>query len=169
MAADCSGFPHEHPETTLPTPQARPPLLDFHELQRVQTFCFVRLARFLKGLAEREGLCANYFPYPNLQALSRSCDAAGTNAGTMGGTFAKRKPPPRSASPILLYPVATPPAIGAHTPVPAPVGGPADGLGEALALAGHRRREAGEGTVIASLIARSLLTLMCMLTSYLAD
>ena len=47
-------------------------------------------------MAEREGLCANYLPYPNLQAFRARSDAAGTNAGTMDGTSAKRKPPPRS-------------------------------------------------------------------------
>ena len=56
------------------------------------------LLRRPKWLAEREGLCANYFPYPNLQALSLRCDAAGTNTGTMGGTFAKRKSP---SAPVL--------------------------------------------------------------------
>ena len=55
-------------------------------------------------MAEREGLCANYFPYPNLQALPRDCDAAGTNTGTMGGTLAKRKPPRRSDFDRPLWP-----------------------------------------------------------------
>jgi hypothetical protein len=45
-------------------------------------------------LAEREGLCANYLPYPNLQAFRADDDAAGTNAGTFSGTSAKRKPLP---------------------------------------------------------------------------
>jgi hypothetical protein len=41
-------------------------------------------------VAEREGRCANYFPYPNLQAFHANDAAAGTNAGTNE----KRKPPP---------------------------------------------------------------------------
>jgi hypothetical protein len=44
----------------------------------------------------REGLCANYLPYPNLQAFRARSDAAGTNAGTINGTDEKRKPPPHS-------------------------------------------------------------------------
>lgn len=45
------------------------------------------------GMAEREGLCANYLPYPNLQAFRADGDTAGTNAGTIAGTNEKRKPP----------------------------------------------------------------------------
>lgn len=42
-------------------------------------------------MAEREGLCAYFQLRPNLQAFLASHDAVGTDAGTMGGTSAKRK------------------------------------------------------------------------------
>jgi hypothetical protein len=40
--------------------------------------------------AERERICANYLPYPNLQAFLTCHDGA----GTIAGTNEKRKPPP---------------------------------------------------------------------------
>lgn len=48
---------------------------------------------FSACIAEREGLCANYLPYPNLQAFRARSDTVGTNPGTIAGTDEKRKPP----------------------------------------------------------------------------